>query len=101
MAEEARVIQGIDWRRAFPFTHLFRSFRIAIHPSKLALGLIALLCLYVGGLLLDRLWPVGHLAVPGEIALYAEYGTSAGTGDEFLAQRDEARREVEQAYAAL
>ena len=33
------VLRGINWRETFPFTHIFRGFRIAIHPSKLMLGL--------------------------------------------------------------
>jgi hypothetical protein len=67
MAEETQQVRGIRWREVFPFTHLFRAFRVAIHPSKLMLGLIALLCLYGGGRLLDGLWASRHLAVPGEV----------------------------------
>ena len=32
MADESHVIRGIDWKTTFPFTQIFRSFRIAIHP---------------------------------------------------------------------
>ena len=45
MADEPQQIRGINWRETFPFTHLFRAFRVAVHPSKLMLGLIALLIL--------------------------------------------------------
>src|SRR5687768_1252731 len=72
MAEEPQVlVRGFNWREAFPFTHIFRAFRVAIHPSKLALALLALLSLYIGGRLLDTLWFSEHLAVPGEIQRYA------------------------------
>jgi hypothetical protein len=67
MADESQQIRGIHWREAFPFTHLFRAFRIAIHPSKLVLGLIALLALYAGGRLLDGLWSAQSLAVTSEV----------------------------------
>src|SRR5436305_493844 len=63
MADDSggQVLRGINWREAFPFTHLFRTFRIAIHPSKLILALVALLLLYVGGRVLDGLWPTEYL----------------------------------------
>ena len=68
MAEDARI-SGINWRETFPFTNLFRSFRIAIHPSKLGLGLIALLCLYLGGRFFDWTWPTPYRAVPDEVTI--------------------------------
>src|SRR5438477_10249016 len=99
MAEEGQQIRGINWRETFPFTHLFRSFRIAIHPSKLALGLVALICLYAGGRVLDAVWPVQYLAVPDEPLLYAQYGARGGSSDAFKARRLEERRAIETAYA--
>jgi hypothetical protein len=71
MPDEGQVISGINWRDAFPFTHIFRSFRIAIHPSKLALGLALLFTVYIGGRLLDLGWRLTRSrAIPGEIAEY-------------------------------
>ena len=66
MADEAHgtIIRGINWRETFPFTHIFRTFRIAIHPSKLILALAALLALYLGGLLIDVFWKNEHLPLP-------------------------------------
>ena len=42
MADEAATVRSIDWRELFPFTNLFRAFRVAIHPSKLIIALVAL-----------------------------------------------------------
>jgi len=56
MADEAVTLRGINWRETFPFTHLFRAFRVAVHPSKLILALTALGCLWCGGLILDAIW---------------------------------------------
>lgn len=71
MADEPQtnttVLRAINWREVFPFTHIFRGFRIAVHPSKLVLGLVALLTLYVGGRIMDGLWATSSLALPGEI----------------------------------
>src|SRR2546423_9924421 len=81
MADEPTTqIRGVNWRETFPFTHLFRAFRIAIHPSKLVLGLIALLSLYTGGRLLHGLWPSRQPSAPGGGAVYAETPRPGGRG---------------------
>lgn len=61
MADEAQQIRSINWREIFPFTNLFRAFRVAVHPSKLILALVALLLIYFGGRVLDGLWMNDHL----------------------------------------
>src|SRR4051812_6175721 len=66
MADEAVTVREINWREAFPFTHLFRAFRIAIHPSKLIIALVALGCLWCGGLFLDLLWPQKYQVGPAD-----------------------------------
>src|SRR5438105_7200258 len=65
-----QVIRGINWRETFPFTHIFRSFRVAIHPSKLILALLAILLLYCGGRVLDGLWSPRSRGIPREIEAY-------------------------------
>src|ERR1043165_6849352 len=62
MADEAQTIRSINWREVFPFTNLFRAFRIAVHPSKLFLALVALLAIYTGGRVLDLAWPQKYSA---------------------------------------
>lgn len=57
MAEHKITIGEVDWRGSFPVTHLFRAFRVAIHPTKLLLALAAILLMYVGGRGLDLVWP--------------------------------------------
>src|SRR5829696_2300378 len=105
MADEPQQIRGINWRETFPFTHLFRAFRIAVHPSKLMLGLIALLSLYAGGRLLDGLWSPRHLAVPGpagpagEVYLYQQNAEAGGSGAQFDEARRAQRQASEEAYA--
>ena len=64
MADEAVTLREINWREAFPFTHLFRAFRIAIHPSKLIIALLALACLWCGGMVLDLIWPAKYMVPP-------------------------------------
>ena len=67
MPDEAVSLRDINWRETFPFTHLFRAFRVAVHPSKLILALVALGCLWCGGLILDALWSHNHQVAPVEI----------------------------------
>src|SRR6476660_6611759 len=100
MADEPQQIRGINWRETFPFTHLFRAFRIAVHPSKLMLGLIALLALYAGGRVLDGIWSPRHLALPNEVYLYEQNSQTGASAADFQAERLRAREAVESAYAA-
>jgi hypothetical protein len=72
MADETQVFAGFDLSQAWPFTQLFRAFRIAIHPSKLALGLALLLSIFAGGEILDALWPPRSRAVANEPVLFQE-----------------------------
>jgi len=64
MADESHVVRGVNWRETFPFTQIFRAFRVAIHPTKLIFALVALIAIYAGGWLLDSLWPVQNRAIP-------------------------------------
>jgi len=99
MADEQQVIRGINWRETLPFTHIFRAFRVAVHPSKLMLGLIALLSLYIGGHVLDGIWPAASLAVPGEVYDYQRHVVKGTSNQEFARERLEAREKVESEYA--
>jgi hypothetical protein len=99
MSDEGQI-RSIDWHQAFPFTQLFRSFRIAIHLSKLALGLALLLAVYFGGRILDGVWPLGARALPGEIAQYRLVATGQAT-ESLAAWRDDARQRIQAQYAAM
>src|SRR5205807_2502786 len=60
MPDEGITLRDINWRTAFPFTNLFRGFRVAVHPSKLFLALLAIAFLWCGGLILDAIWPAKY-----------------------------------------
>jgi len=99
------VLRGIDWPQAFPFTQLFRTFRLAIHPSKLLLALAAVLICYVGGRFLDLFAPnavvVGPMYTvrmpPDEIQQYLD----AATTGEFFRWRERARRKNREELARM
>lgn len=101
MSDEPQVLRTIDWRTVFPFTQLFRAFRIAIHPAKLVLALLAIVIIYSCGRVLDTVWPNNYAAIPNEIALYErplskkEYASElTETRGQIFAQRRAALREL-------
>lgn len=49
-------LEGIDLTTAFPTLRLFESFRMAIQPTKLLLGMLLLMLVYFGGVTLDFIW---------------------------------------------
>ena len=85
MADESQTIRGINWRETFPFTHLFRTFRIAVHPSKLILGLLLIFSLYAGGKILDAIWPQSSLPGAYDIQQYeaSRWQRAAGYGVDY------------------
>ncbi|HUW83529.1 MAG TPA: hypothetical protein VMZ31_12110 [Phycisphaerae bacterium] len=56
MSEERQELVRINWSECFPFTQLFRSFRLSVHPPKLLLALLAVLAIYGAGRLMDGIW---------------------------------------------
>src|SRR5256714_10333431 len=84
MADDPRLLRGIDWKSAFPFTLIFRSFRVAIHPSKLVLALMALVLIYFGGRILGSIWPSSARAVPHEMTLYVLFRAPPASPATFL-----------------
>ncbi len=84
MADDQHELRHINWHEALSFTHLFKCFRMAVHPSKLGLALLAIIMLLAGGWLLDQVWGLGKgYAMEDEIALYCR-----STPEEFRATRD-------------
>ena len=76
MADDGVTLREINWRQAFPFTHLFRAFRVAVHPSKIVLALMLLGGLWCGGLVLDAIWPARYqVTAEQRIELYTSQGT--------------------------
>ena len=99
MADEPLTIHGINWRETFPFTNLFRAFRIAIHPSKIVLALVMLLLLYSGGRVLDAMWRVQDRAIPDEVARYEVFQRHPHIGESFSDYREKSRAAIESLYA--
>src|SRR4051812_30627429 len=101
MADEVHVIRGVDWKAVFPFTQIFRSFKIAAHPSKIFLALIALLAIYVGGKVLDAVWLTSQRALPEEIEMYAASREQPDPNGTFTRVRDTRLRSDEESVKRI
>ncbi|HVE54603.1 MAG TPA: hypothetical protein VNB23_14580 [Ramlibacter sp.] len=97
---DPQTIRAINWREVFPFTNLFRAFRIAVHPSKLILALAALLVLYIGGRIMDGVWPARHSAVYREMDEYTR-PTADESRRDFADTVQQARERNQRQYAGI
>jgi len=70
MAEQPTDLRQINWGEYFPFTLLFRTFKMAIHPTKLTLALVGVLLTGVCGTVLDGFWSNASRPMPGELSAY-------------------------------
>ncbi len=57
MKQQLAELERIHWRRAFPWVHLFQSFRIALDARKMLLAAVAMLILS-GGFYAFSNWPL-------------------------------------------
>lgn len=78
MADESQELPRVNWNEVFAFTHVFKSFRMAIHVSKLALALAAVLLIWLWGSILDTAggW-TGTRVLQGEIVQYVDSSARA------------------------
>lgn len=81
MADHGCELRRIVWSEAFPFVRLFHTLRLALGFTRLVLALAALVCLYVGGRVLDAVWGEGGgvVAMPRDGGIVTEievYATS-------------------------
>ncbi len=56
MADEHHVVRGVSWNEVFSFSHILKSFKMAIHPSKIFLALLAIILTCALGLVMDKIW---------------------------------------------
>ncbi|HUU21532.1 MAG TPA: hypothetical protein VM389_03265 [Phycisphaerae bacterium] len=56
MANEQHTVRSISWLEVFSCAHIFKSFKMAIHPTKIVLALAAILLTGLFGWVADRLW---------------------------------------------
>jgi len=97
MADEQHELRRINWAETFSWTHIFKSFKMAIHPSKLVLALAAIIVLFCLGWVMDQFWAMTDQYVrEGEI--YAHFSQP---GDEFDDSQERWKRSRLDRAAAL
>lgn len=80
MADNGFELRGVAWSQVFPFLRLFKTFRLAIHFTRLVLALACVVGVYAGGRVLDLIWVragggvlVEVVSGQSEIDAYATY----------------------------
>jgi len=77
LPQDSTELRRINWTACFPFTNLFRTFRIAVQPGKLGLALAAVLLTAIWGWLLDGLWSTKCQPPAGEVNVFWQQGDVA------------------------
>jgi len=79
MADEQQEVRRIHWNEVLAVTHVFKSFRMAIHFSKLVLALAAVVLIWLWGWTLDVVGgPVcGVYVRPGEVSQHVSRSPAA------------------------
>ena len=73
-------LEGIDFAQAFPALRLFDSFRMALQPTKMLLGMLILILIYFTGIVLDFIWGQEQIFrhfVEGELVAFHRLAESA------------------------
>ena len=55
MADEEQTVRGVSWKEVFGFSHIFKSFKMAIHPGKILLAYVGVRRVRDGSHLVGRL----------------------------------------------
>ena len=90
MADGQDELRRVNWDEVFGFSHVFKSFRMAIHPSKLLLALAAIILIYICGWVLDGIWSFGDGYVRRD-AVAGHFYLSRGACDDARAAWRESR----------
>ncbi len=105
MAEEQHELRQINWSELFGFTQIFKGFKMAIHPTKLILGIGAIASIFLLGWILSFIWSLigwnvqinptvtGNSLGPPYQTEIAEYYTASSTYqfDRTMRQWDQAQ----------
>ena len=78
MANEQNELNCVNWGQVFGFTRIFKSFRLAMNMSALALGLAAIVLVWVTGSLLSDAFGLTGQTVPARIT-FVPISDPAGT----------------------
>ena len=72
MSEQVNELRRINWSECFPFTRIFRSFKMATAPEKLGIALVAVVLTGLWGVILDGLWSSKHQPLRNEVGAFSQ-----------------------------
>jgi hypothetical protein len=91
MPETEHSLRSISWSECFPFTNIFRTFRLAAQPGKLVLALAILIITFAWGCVLDALWSAaGYAPLVGEVHGYPAVVDYQSWRNAYAGQKDDA-----------
>ena len=93
MADEKHILRTVSWTEVFSFPHVFKSFKMAIHPSKIVLALLAIVLTVVLGCVMDWVWAGASSSNWVQANEAWTYWTSPSR-KAFLADKDKWRKET-------
>lgn len=94
-------VDQVAWTQLLPWLAIFKTFRMAIRPSKLAVALVMLILVFVLGHGLDVVW--GPQAIPGEVDAFGRMNRTqfdTWRQDQVNSRNDRLRRIIGKAYLA-
>ncbi|MHC4443610.1 MAG: hypothetical protein ACYTF1_13510 [Planctomycetota bacterium] len=66
MSDQPAESKWTDYSEKFPFIRIFRTFKLATHPNKLALALVGVILTVLWGCILDMVWSSNHQPIGNE-----------------------------------
>ncbi len=97
MVDESQELRRVSWTELFSFTHIFKTWRMARHYSKLVLAFAAIALVCLVGWVMDAVWGwTGATAHVGDVVAYHQAPNRAVYGQRMA----QARREADEALVA-
>ncbi|MFW6155364.1 MAG: hypothetical protein ACOC95_09120 [Planctomycetota bacterium] len=94
MVDESQELRRVSWTELFSFTHIFKTWRMARHYSKLVLAFAAIALICLVGVVMDALWSWGGATARiGDVVAYHTAPNSAV----YARQTAEAQQEADDA----
>ena len=102
MATEPNEVRQVNWTEVFSFTQIFKSRKLATHPSKLILAFLFILFVFGGGKLMDLIWSTGGSYVNTSGNEIYKFAVSNPSYDRMLEGWKDSRRDAaEELYKDL
>lgn len=82
MSEQVNELRRVNWSECFPFTRIFRTFRVAASPGRLGMALATVILACAWGGILDSLWSSPHQPLRNEVNAFSQVASIGQWRDE-------------------